>query len=145
MLDSKAATPQPAPHSGKLTVIDYVLADMAERTAAGFKKYGTHLQTHNGRDALWDAYQEVLDLSMYLRQAILERDAVPEAFRVEVINNRRIVMFRHTKIGEIMAVDDGEFVFFPKPQREGFVRSWLMKAIAAELDKLNYYTQEKSE
>ena len=75
MLDSKAATPQPPPHSGKLTVIDYVLADMAERAAAGVRKYGTHLQTHNGRDALWDAYQEALDLAMYLRQAILEREA----------------------------------------------------------------------
>jgi len=74
MLDSKAATPQPPPHSGKLTVIDYVLADMAERAAMGFQKYGTHLQTHNGRDALWDAYQEALDLAMYLRQAILERN-----------------------------------------------------------------------
>ena len=60
-------------------------------------------------------------------------------FRVEVTStNRRIVMFRHTKLGEIMAVDDGEFVFFPKPQREGFWRSWLMKAITEELDKLNY-------
>ena len=74
MLDSTAATPQPARHSGKLTVIDYVLADMAERAAMGVRKYGTHLQTDNGRDALWDAYQEALDLSMYLRQAILERD-----------------------------------------------------------------------
>ena len=74
MLDSKVVTPQPAPHSGKLTVIDYVMADMAERAAAGVQKYGTPLQTHNGRDALWDAYQEVLDLVMYLRQAILERD-----------------------------------------------------------------------
>ena len=74
MLDSKAATPQPAPHSGKVTVIDYVLADMAERAAMGVQKYGTHLQTHNGRDALWDAYQEAMDLCMYLRQAILERD-----------------------------------------------------------------------
>ena len=74
MLDSNAATPQPAPHSGKLTVIDYVLADMAERAAAGVIKHGMPLQTDNGRDALWDAYQEVLDLAMYLRQAILERD-----------------------------------------------------------------------
>ena len=139
MLDSKAATPQPPPHSGKLNVIDYVMADISQRATAGVQKYGTHLQTHNGRDALWDAYQEALDLSMYLRQAILERDAVPEAFRVEVTdNNRRIVMFRHTKIGEIMAVDDGEYVFFPKQQREGFVRSWLLKAVAEELDKLNY-------
>lgn len=28
---------------------------------------------HNGRDALVDAYQEALDLTMYLRQAIEER------------------------------------------------------------------------
>ena len=74
MLDSNAATPQPAPHSGKLTVIDYVLADMAERAAAGVIKHGMPLQTDNGRDALWDAYQEALDLCVYLRQAILERD-----------------------------------------------------------------------
>ena len=73
MLDSNAATPQPAPHSGKLTVIDYVLADMAERAAAGVIKHGMPLQTDNGRDALWDAYQEAMDLCMYLRQMILER------------------------------------------------------------------------
>ncbi len=52
----------------------YTTQNMAERAAAGFHKYGTHLQTHNGRDALWDAYQEAMDLCMYLRQAILERD-----------------------------------------------------------------------
>jgi hypothetical protein len=74
MLDSNAATPQPPPQKGKLTVIDYVLADMAERAAMGVIKHGMPLQTHNGRDALWDAYQEVLDLAMYLRQTILERD-----------------------------------------------------------------------
>ena len=74
MLDSKAATPQPAPTQGKLTVIDYVLADMAERAAAGVIKHGMPLQTDNGRDAMWDAYQEALDLCVYLRQAILERD-----------------------------------------------------------------------
>jgi len=75
MLDSKAATPQPAPTQGKLTVIDYVLADMAERAAMGVIKHGMPLQTHNGRDALWDAYQEAMDLCMYLRQEILERDS----------------------------------------------------------------------
>ena len=74
MLNSKAATPQPHPTTGELTVLDYVLADLQERSNAGIQKYGTPLQTHNGRDALWDAYQEALDLCMYLRQAILERD-----------------------------------------------------------------------
>ena len=47
-------------------------------------------------------------------------------------------MFRHTRLGEIMAVDDGEYVFFPKQQREGFVRLWMLEAIAAELRRLNY-------
>ena len=41
----------------------------------GLERYGTKLQTFNGRDALWDAYQEALDLVMYLRQAIMEREA----------------------------------------------------------------------
>ena len=50
------------------------LAQEIARAEAGQKKYGTMLRVHNGRDPLWDAYQEALDLSMYLRQAILERD-----------------------------------------------------------------------
>jgi hypothetical protein len=40
----------------------------------GIMKYGTPLQPFNGRDALWDAYQVVLDLAVYLRQAIYEID-----------------------------------------------------------------------
>ncbi len=73
MLDS--ATPQTPPTPGKLTVYEYVLADIAARAEAGKEKYGTYLQTCNGRDALMDAYQEALDLCMYLRQAILERES----------------------------------------------------------------------
>lgn len=51
-----------------------VLVDMAQRDIEGAKKYGTRLQPHNGRDVLIDAYQEALDLAVYLRQAIYERD-----------------------------------------------------------------------
>lgn len=40
----------------------------------GLEKYGTKLEAFNGRDALMDAYQEAIDMVMYLRQAILERD-----------------------------------------------------------------------
>lgn len=56
---------------------DLVMEDIAARKEVGLKKYGTLLQAHNGRDALMDAYQEALDLVMYLRQAIEERDASP--------------------------------------------------------------------
>jgi hypothetical protein len=75
---SQASEYQPNPKPGRENVAGYVLRDIAERVEAGERKYGTRLQTFNGRDALWDAYQEALDLVMYLRQAILERDVVTE-------------------------------------------------------------------
>lgn len=45
-----------------------VIADIEARKEIGLQRYGTLLQAHNGRDALLDAYQEVLDLCQYLRQ-----------------------------------------------------------------------------
>lgn len=51
-----------------------VIQDMQQRHFDGWDHYGTPLQPFNGRDALVDAYQEALDLAVYLRQAIYERD-----------------------------------------------------------------------
>lgn len=66
---------QPEPKQNKQPAVwDMVIADMSERDAIGKKRYGTRLQPFNGRDALIDAYQEALDLCVYLRQAIFERD-----------------------------------------------------------------------
>ena len=59
--------PQPQP-SNYPCVWDLVKADMVERDHLGQQKYNTRLQPHNGRDALVDAYQESLDLVVYLRQ-----------------------------------------------------------------------------
>lgn len=53
---------------------ELVMKDMQIRITIGAKKYGTKLQTYNGRDALQDAYEKALDLVMYLKQAILERE-----------------------------------------------------------------------
>lgn len=55
-------------------VWDLVMADMKARDDFGASKYGTRLQPHNGRDGLIDAYQEALDLCVYLRLVIFERD-----------------------------------------------------------------------
>lgn len=65
---------QPPPRKGSQIVLNAVMDDLKERAEAGKERYGTYLETHNGRDALMDAYQEALDLVMYLKQAILERD-----------------------------------------------------------------------
>lgn len=70
-----ASTPEPAPvANAQPAVWPLVMVDMAERDKFGREKYGTPLQPHNGRDALKDAYQEALDLAVYLRTAIFERD-----------------------------------------------------------------------
>jgi hypothetical protein len=51
-----------------------------ERRAYGVRKYGRPLETHNGRDALTDAWEEALDLVTYLTQMRLERgDELPGA------------------------------------------------------------------
>lgn len=72
---SNAHTHEPPPQPGKQAVAEIVLRDIQSRVDAGEQKYGKKLQTFNGRDALWDLYQELIDAVMYLRQAILERDA----------------------------------------------------------------------
>ncbi len=64
---------QPAPKKGKIKVLDHVLADLTQRAEAGKEKYGTNLMTENGRDALQDAYEEMMDAAMYLKQALLEK------------------------------------------------------------------------
>lgn len=64
--------PPPVPNA-RPAIVDLVVADMVERKRIGTERYGTPLQPFNGRDALVDAYQEALDLVMYLRQAIEER------------------------------------------------------------------------
>jgi hypothetical protein len=65
---------QPSPTaSNSRPIWELVVADMLDRDHVGRQRYGTPLQANNGRDALLDAYQEALDLVVYLRQAIEER------------------------------------------------------------------------
>lgn len=52
---------------------ELVVEDMIKRDMAGRGKYGTPLQPFNGRNSLQDAYEEALDLAVYLKNAILEQ------------------------------------------------------------------------
>lgn len=76
---SPALFAQPDPHSDGVDVWPLVVRDMQDRDHLGKKKYGIPLRIHNGRDALVDAYQEVLDMSVYLRQEIEEREFLRDA------------------------------------------------------------------
>jgi len=64
---SKASENQPLPKPGQQDVGSIVLKDIQSRIDKGVQQYGSRLQTFNGRDALWDAYQEAIDLVLYLR------------------------------------------------------------------------------
>lgn len=64
---------EPDPIGGDKVVLNLVIDDLKTRAIEGEKKYGT---TNNGRNALMDAYQEALDLCMYLRQALEEQASV---------------------------------------------------------------------
>lgn len=67
--------PQPAPVANTSTPIwELVLSDMKERNRIGTEKYGTPLQAFNSRNSLQDAYEEVLDLAVYLRQVLEEKN-----------------------------------------------------------------------
>lgn len=56
----------------KENVVPEVMKDLVDRMAKGAKEYGQPLQTNNGRNALLDAYEEVLDLACYLKQRMME-------------------------------------------------------------------------
>ena len=73
-MSQDASEHEPPPMPGQKRVLDAVLSDLTLRAIKGEIKYGTYLETFNGRDALMDAYQEALDLVMYLKQALMERD-----------------------------------------------------------------------
>ncbi len=67
-------TPEPTPTGNGRIVLDEVMKDLKERARVGREKYGTPLKTNNGRRALVDAYQEALDMCMYLKQALMEQE-----------------------------------------------------------------------
>ena len=65
---------QPPPiHTDEVPTVDTVIADLETRKQMGIKKYGVALQPSNGRDSLQDAYEEALDLCVYLKNEIRRR------------------------------------------------------------------------
>lgn len=45
---------------------------LEDRVSLGVRKYGTRLQSHNGRDVVMDVRQELLDGIMYSHQAVMQ-------------------------------------------------------------------------
>lgn len=78
MTDQPRPGDQPLPvPNGRPDVQSMVIADIKARRDIGVQRYGTHLASFNGRDGLRDAYEEAMDLTVYLRQVIEERNLTP--------------------------------------------------------------------
>jgi hypothetical protein len=56
---------------GKL-LYQMVQEDLEERARVGLLKYGQYLSSFNGRSALQDLYEELLDAACYTKQKLLE-------------------------------------------------------------------------
>lgn len=56
-------------------VFPEVIKDILQRAESGKEQYGDYLRTYNGRSALQDAYEEALDMAMYLKQKLMEEQA----------------------------------------------------------------------
>jgi hypothetical protein len=66
---------QPLPKQNDSTPIQHlVIKDVLDRMDLGKRRYGTYLQAGNGRKTLQDAYEEALDLAIYLRLMIEDQD-----------------------------------------------------------------------
>jgi hypothetical protein len=75
----KAIRPGDQPHpiiNDSKDIQTLVLEDLALRREIGIQRYGIGLQVNNGRDMLRDAYEEALDLAIYLRGMIQEREMI---------------------------------------------------------------------
>ena len=70
----EAVRQQAEPHGIDVDITQLTIHDLNQRSVMGKEKYGEVLRPFNGRDALTDAYQEVLDLAVYFRQLIYERN-----------------------------------------------------------------------
>jgi hypothetical protein len=63
----------PNPDNSRIAVHEAMAGDIMDRLRIGIERYGAPLRPMNGRDTIQDAYEEVLDLGVYLRTLEEER------------------------------------------------------------------------
>ena len=66
---------QPLPKPGQVCVQDLVIEEMQESKRVGMERYGSTLQTFNGRRSFLDLAEEARDLHVYARQIRAEAEA----------------------------------------------------------------------
>lgn len=72
--DGSVSSQPPPIKNNNTAIVDLVTEDLLLRKKKGIETYGIPLQAGNGRDALQDLYEELLDACCYLKQAMEERN-----------------------------------------------------------------------
>lgn len=79
VMSQPAPTPNDRPATWDLVIAECeswaspdLIARMRARDAKGLATYGVRLQSHNGRDSLEDAMDEILDFMVYVKNGELE-------------------------------------------------------------------------
>lgn len=127
--------------------------DMRARDHVGRQRYGVPLQTHNGRDALVDLYQELLDSVVYIKQVILERDRAQAAVRpvaedeparlsnIRAVSDDKLdLTARMRRMAQELADEHGEAVLLfldPPPSASGFRSIIPFMALESQVDAGN--------
>ena len=70
----RGGQPVPVHIPGEPSTHDLLVTEIEKRKALGLSRYGTILQAGNGRDALQDMLDELIDACVYLIQLKRERD-----------------------------------------------------------------------
>jgi len=77
---------QPMPtKNDSVPIADLVIAAIEKRKEKGVVTYGTLLQKFNGRNSVYDAFEEILDMACYTQQWLQEREEIVSFLR-EVAN-----------------------------------------------------------
>lgn len=92
-------------HHGRLEgrsaeIVSDICYDMRARDAEGRKHYGMPLQAHNGRNAIKDGYEEILDAIVYCRQQIEEDQTQVQEF--DISSPQGFVISRRSKLQNVM-------------------------------------------
>lgn len=56
--------------------VDQVIDDLVERKQLGIERYGIALNANSDKNLLQEAYEEAMDLAIYLRAEIERRDKI---------------------------------------------------------------------
>lgn len=65
---------QPLPtRNNSVDIQSLVIGDVMRRRQLGIERYGTPVQAHNGRNALLDLYEELIDAAVYCKQLLVEQ------------------------------------------------------------------------